>query len=50
MYKIVSRHQNLGQNHSLLNANKSFENVANLNIWEQQKQIKIQFTKKLKAD
>jgi hypothetical protein len=25
---VVSRHQNAGQNHNLLTANKSFENVA----------------------
>jgi len=28
MYMIVSRHQNAGHHHSLLTANKSFENVA----------------------
>jgi hypothetical protein len=27
---IVSRHQNVGQNHNLVIANKSFENAANL--------------------
>jgi hypothetical protein len=26
---IVSRHQNVGQSHSLLIANESFENLAN---------------------
>jgi ribosomal protein L10 len=25
---VVSRHQNVGQNHNILIANKSFENVA----------------------
>jgi hypothetical protein len=28
-YMVVSRHQNAGQDHTLLFANKSFENVAN---------------------
>jgi hypothetical protein len=28
VYMVVSCHQNVGQNHYLLNANKSFENVA----------------------
>jgi hypothetical protein len=27
-YMVVSRHQNVGQNHNLLTVNKSFENVA----------------------
>jgi len=26
-YMVISRHQNVGQNHNLLVANKSFENV-----------------------
>jgi hypothetical protein len=29
-YRVVSCHQNVGQSHSLLIANKSFENVAKL--------------------
>jgi len=29
-YMVVSCHQNVGQNHNLLNANKSFQNVAKL--------------------
>jgi hypothetical protein len=27
-YMVMSRHQNVGKNHNLLTANKSFENVA----------------------
>jgi len=27
---VLSRHQNVGQNHNLLTANKSFDNVAKL--------------------
>jgi len=29
-YMVVSHHQNAGQNHNLLVANKSFENIARL--------------------
>jgi hypothetical protein len=29
-YMVVTRHQNVGQNHNSLIANKSFENVAKL--------------------
>jgi hypothetical protein len=35
-YIVVSRHQNGGESHSLLTANKSFINVAKFSIWEQQ--------------
>jgi len=31
---FTSCHKNAGQNYNLLTANKSFENVANSNIWE----------------
>jgi len=30
---VVSRHQNVGQNRNLLTANKSFENVAKINLF-----------------
>jgi hypothetical protein len=43
----ASRHQNAGQNHNLLIANKCFENVAKLNFWEQQEQTRNIFTKNL---
>jgi len=29
------RHQNVGQNHNILTANKSFENVPSSSTWEQ---------------
>jgi len=32
MYKVMSHHQNAGQNHSLLIANKSFENVGKFKL------------------
>jgi hypothetical protein len=36
-YVIVSRHQNTGENHDLLVANKFFETVSQIsNFWEQQ--------------
>jgi hypothetical protein len=33
---FLSRHQNAGQNHNIKIGDRSFENVAQLNIWEQQ--------------
>jgi hypothetical protein len=49
-YMVKSRHQNVGQNHDLLTANKSLKMWQNssTNIWEQH--IEIAFTKKLRAD
>jgi len=35
-YIVVSRHQNVGQNHILLTDDKSFENMAKFTFWEQQ--------------
>jgi hypothetical protein len=35
-YMVVFHHQNVGQNHSLLISNKSFENVVKFNTWKQQ--------------
>jgi len=46
-YMIMSFHQNIGQNHSLLILSKSFEIVAKFKYWEQQQQIRIAFTTKL---
>jgi hypothetical protein len=47
---FMSRHQNTGQNHSLLIANKSFENVAKFGYLGITVTNKIEFTKKLRAD
>jgi hypothetical protein len=46
-YMVMSRHQNEGQNHELLIANKSSENVENFKHFGT---VKIAFTKKLRAD
>jgi len=35
-YMVVSRHQNVGQNHNLLTDNGSFENVASASFCENQ--------------
>jgi hypothetical protein len=42
----MSRQQNVGQKHNITVANTSFENVARLNIWKQQSQTKIRFSRK----
>jgi len=39
-----------GQNHNIQIGNKSFETVNSLDIWEQPKQIRIPFQKKLRID
>jgi len=46
---IVSRHQNLEQNHSLLIANKSFEKCGKCEVPGNDSN-KFAFTKKLRAD
>jgi hypothetical protein len=35
-YMLMSRRYNAGQNHNIKIANRSFENVAQSNIWERQ--------------
>jgi hypothetical protein len=35
-YMLLSRQQNAGQNRDIEIANRSFENVSQLNIWERQ--------------
>jgi len=46
----MSRHQNAGRNHNLMIADKFFEHFASSNVWERPQQIRIAFTKKLRAD
>jgi hypothetical protein len=46
----MSRHKNAEYYRDLQTANKSFENERNSNIWKRQYEIKITFTKKLRAD
>jgi hypothetical protein len=40
-YILISRRQNAGQNQNIETASRSFENVANIKLWERQLQIKI---------
>jgi hypothetical protein len=47
---VLSRRQNIGQDHKLLTDDKSFENVENLKCLKQKWQIKIVFSEKLRAD
>jgi hypothetical protein len=49
-YVVMSCHQNAGQNHHFLTANKSLKNVTKFKYLEQQQYIKITFMKKLRAD
>jgi hypothetical protein len=49
-YMVISRHQNSGQNHNLLTASKSSENVKKLKYLGKISTIKIAFKKKLRAD
>jgi hypothetical protein len=46
---VMSRHQKAGQNHTLLVAHKSFENMAKFKHWKSSN-IKTAFTNKLRAD
>jgi hypothetical protein len=46
----MPRDQTAGQNHNIKLGNKSFEWVEWFKYWEQPKQIKIPFMKKLSAD
>jgi hypothetical protein len=48
-YMLMSS-KKAGQKHSIKIANRSFEGVANSNIWEQHEQIKTACRKRLRAD
>jgi len=45
----MSCQHSAGQNHSLLTDDKPLKMLRSLNIWKRQKQIKIPFTRKLRA-
>jgi len=47
---IISHHQNAGQNHTLLVANKSFENVSELKYFRTSVTNQNCILKKLRAD
>jgi hypothetical protein len=49
-YTAMSHHQSSRENHNLLIANNSFENVTNFKYLKQQYQIKIALMKKLRSD
>jgi hypothetical protein len=49
-YMVMFSHQNTGQDHNLLIANKSSENVASFNYLGTKITIKMAFTKKLRSD
>jgi hypothetical protein len=49
-YIVMSYHQNIGQNHNILTAKKSFKSVVNFKYLGTIITIKILFMKKLRAD
>jgi hypothetical protein len=49
-YMLISHHQNVGQNHNIMIANTSIENVDNLKNVGMTASHQISFMKKLRAD
>jgi len=47
--KVMSRNQTVGRNHNFMIANKSLENMAKLNHFGRQKEIKIFIHEEIKA-